>query len=197
MTKSSGDEPVAQAGRPRDETLGPALMAAARRLVSRHGYGAVTIQMIAAEVGVGRQTLYRRWPGKAELVLDAFLESVGAIDIEEAGDVSVSTALKAYLARLFENLRKDGPAIRNLIASAQDDDAFLKTFRERFVKPRAEAVRRILDVARQRGEIAPSSDIDMLLALIHGGFWYPLLLGEPLNEAYADRLVDQLLAGSG
>src|SRR5438552_14098149 len=61
------------AGRPRSPEADRALLGATRDLVTRDGYEAVTIEMIAKQAGTGRQTIYRRWPGKAELVLDAFL----------------------------------------------------------------------------------------------------------------------------
>src|SRR5947199_331051 len=58
-------------GRPRDAEASPALLEAARRLVLEKGYAATSISDIAAAAGTGRQTLYRRWPGKAQLILDA------------------------------------------------------------------------------------------------------------------------------
>lgn len=134
-------------GRPRDNKVGPSLLAAARQLVLQHGYCGVSIQMIATEAGVGRQTLYRRWPSKAELVLAAFLESAGDADV--LSDGRAEKRLLHFLVNVFRNLQQDGPAIRNLIASAQDDPEFLKSFRAGFVEPRAEIVATIFVTALQ------------------------------------------------
>lgn len=181
---SDGEKAI---GRPRSPDAGPALMAAARRLVGEHGYEAVTIGMIAADAGVSRQTLYRRWPSKAELILDAFLER--AAEGEDFADGPLADVLEAFLINAFKGLREDAPAIRNLIASAQSDPAFLKSFRERFVEPRAAIAAGIIQQAIDKGEIDGTIDVDMTTRVLHGAFWYEMLLGRELDEAFARRLV--------
>jgi AcrR family transcriptional regulator len=178
-------------GRPRDSSVTPALMQAARELVAKLGYRDVTIQMIAKQAGVGRQTLYRRWPSKADLVLDAFLERASAIGVVPDGPVA--TMLEAFLRQLFVGLQEDGLAIRSLIASAQDDDAFRETFHARFVKPRDQIIIDILQRAIARGELPGAADPDMMVEMIHGAFWYRLLLGQPLDAAYAGKLTTGVL----
>lgn len=181
------------AGRPRDHNAGPALLEAARRLVCKHGYTAVSIQMIAEEAGVGRQTLYRRWPSKADLVLEAFLSS--ARPSAYVPGASVEAELRGFYLSLFEGLRVDAPAIRSLLASAQEDGVFLTSFRDRFALPRAAIVTTILENGIARGEIPPDFDIEAAVTLVHGGFIYPLILGETLDATLADRLVAVLIAG--
>ncbi|OAG75469.1 transcriptional regulator TetR [Acetobacter malorum] len=173
-------------GRPRDNKVGPSLLAAARQLVLQHGYCGVSIQMIATEAGVGRQTLYRRWPSKAELVLAAFLESAGDADV--LSDGRAEKRLLHFLVNVFRNLQQDGPAIRNLIASAQDDPEFLKSFRASFVEPRAEIVATIFRDGIANGEILEDADVEMAVAAFHGAFWYHLLLGGKLDAEFAQRL---------
>ncbi|WP_438382340.1 TetR/AcrR family transcriptional regulator [Asaia sp. BMEF1] len=175
-----------QSGRPRDETTDAHLLAAARRLVIRDGYRAVTIDSIVTEAGVARQTFYRRWPGKAELVLDAFVEGEG-LSPQPARE-ALEDELCSFLTMLFENLRRDGPAIRSLIASAQDDPKFLESFRTRFVEPRVWLGRAIFERAATRGELAGDADIGAALDALYGAFWYRLLLGETLDDAYARGL---------
>lgn len=188
------EKPARSPGRPRNDASGPALLAAARRLVIQRGYQAVSTQMIASAAGVGRQTLYRRWPSKADLVLDAFLESAGHAD--PLPDLPVEDALLTFLDQLFRHLERDGPAIRSLIASAQDDDAFRQTFRDRFADPRAARVAAILQRAIDRREL-PASDLSIALAVFHGAFWYRLLLGQPLDAGFGRSLVTFLLNGLG
>lgn len=182
-------------GRPRDSATGPALMEAARRLVIRLGYRQVSIQQIVDEAGVARQTLYRRWNSKAELVLDAFFESAGPPPVETGGPIDET--LKNYLRGLFEQLTTDAPAIRSLIAAAQEDDDFLQTFKERFVRPRAQLALKLLQRARQQGQLPRHADLDMALDILHGAFWYRLLQAEPLDARFALELTDFLLRGLG
>ncbi|NKF21083.1 TetR/AcrR family transcriptional regulator [Solimonas marina] len=169
------------------------MLDAARSLVIEHGYEAVSTQMIADTAGVARQTLYRRWPGKAELVLDAFLQSV--MQDEAVGDQPFEEELRRFLQHLFRNLRRDGGAIRSLIASAQRDAAFLETFRTRFALRRAEIVKAILRRAVASGELPAEADIETATTMFHGAFWYRLLLGQPLDDVFIERLLRLLCAG--
>lgn len=179
------------AGRPRDEAAGPALKQAARRLVTLHGYENVSIGAILAEAGVSRQTLYRRWPTKADLVLDAFVEAAGAVP--DADALPLRAALRAILGEIFAHLNVEGAAIRSLIGSAQSDPDFRKAFREKFVLPRERMMLEILERARGRGELPPDTDIACLSAMLHGAFWYRLLNDEPLDDDFLERLVTTAL----
>ncbi len=178
-------------GRPRDDAVGPALLSAARRLVSERGYKNVSIQNLLDEAGVGRQTLYRRWPSKAELVLDAFLDSAGRIPAITAGPVF--EVLSLFLSHLFVNLNEDGPALRSLMASAQEDAKFLASFRERFLQPRARIVKSFFERAIERQELDKNFDIDTASDMIHGAFWYRMLLGRTLDAAFAKKLAAAVL----
>jgi AcrR family transcriptional regulator len=180
-------------GRPRDDTTGPALLDAARELVIRDGYRSVSIQQIVSRAGVSRQSLYRRWPSKADLVLDAFLQSAGEIPVGSGFDVG--RKLNAFLLALFSNLEVDGPAIRSLIASAQDDPEFQVSFRERFVQPREQVITRMLESAKQAGEIKAEADIKIAAEALHGAFWYRLLQGDDLDVSFAKRLAGFILQG--
>jgi AcrR family transcriptional regulator len=174
------------AGRPRDEEATPALLDVTRRLVGEKGFEDVTIASIAAAAGVGRQTIYRRWSSKAELVLDAFLDS--ASHQEVVADGPVAQVLERFLVNLFENIRRDGPAIRNLIASAQTDESFMQIFRERFVLPRAQVAVAIIQRGIARGELSSGTDLEMTVDALHGVFWYRLLQSRPLDDKVAARL---------
>lgn len=183
---SPHDEATKSVGRPRDDSAGPALLEAARKLVSVHGYGAVSVQKIAEEAGVGRQTLYRRWASKAELVLDAFMESAERIEVPSKGNTE--EIIRGFLSNLFSNLGDDGAALRSLMASAQQDPQFRETFRERFLAPRATIIRLILENAKRLGEIAPDGDIETAVVALHGAFWYQMLIGESLDKDFATSL---------
>jgi AcrR family transcriptional regulator len=174
-------------GRPRNEQMESRVLAVARALVTERGYPSVTMAMIAMEAGVAKQTLYRRWSSKAEIILQAFLESASG-----PGDVGydrLRPTLERFLSGLFAHLERDGAAIRSLIASAQSDPPFLQHFRNLFIAPREAALAAILSEAVVRRELAENSDIAVLSDMIHGAFWYRLLLGETLDAAYAKRLI--------
>ena len=170
-------------GRPRSDQAGPALLAAARELVTRHGYEAVSIGDIARAAGTGRQTIYRRWPGKAELVLDAFTEH--AVSLVDTGSPTADgptgaagvagtdgpEVVREFLERTFAALAETGPALRSLMAQAQHDPAFCAEFRERFIGPRREALRGVLARAQERGLVRAGVDLDAAVAALYGGLW--------------------------
>ncbi|WP_289036025.1 TetR/AcrR family transcriptional regulator [uncultured Roseibium sp.] len=184
-----------QAGRPREEATAPALMDAARRLVRTNGYDKVSITQIIKEAGVSRQSLYRRWPTKADLVLEAFFESASqdASDAERHLDHgSARQRLLDLLISIFDHIARDGAAMRSLIASAQEDPQFRESFIEKFVLPREEIVTGILLQAVESGELPPHSNVAMLTAMIHGAFWYRMLNDWPLDTAFAKAMVSQI-----
>ena len=177
---------AAHPGRPRSDQAGPALLAAARRLVIERGYQAVSIGDIAQAAGTGRQTLYRRWPGKAELVLAAFGDDA-AVRVDAVAD-DPADPVQSFLSRTFRALDETGPALRGLMAQAQQDPHFQVLFAERFIAPRRAALRAVLLAARSAGTLAPELDVEVAVSALYGGLWYRLLLGEPLDEAYAAAL---------
>jgi AcrR family transcriptional regulator len=187
-------------GRPRSGEVGAAILEAARNLVLRHGYRAVTTRMIAAEAGAGKQSLYRRWRSKAELVLDAFLEQA-RIEIDERTQEGAPSDLRqtlaSFLVRTFEALDRSGPAIRTLMALAQEDPELLRSLRDRLVEPRRRALAAAVSAAIGDERRRAACDIDGAVMLAYGALWYRLLLDEPLDEALAHRIAGLIVDGIG
>lgn len=180
------------AGRPRDVTAAPRLMRAARDLVALHGYSGVTIAMIADRADLGRQTVYRRWRSKADLVLDAYLEQVEIANVVAAGPVV--TMVETLLNQHFAGFEEHRPALRDLIASAQSDEVFRARLEERFARTVDGTLCAILKAAVERGELPMEADVGIMAEAIHGAIWYRLLLGRPLDETFVQRLARSCLA---
>lgn len=193
QTDASETGPAGEAhpGRPRDASAGPALMAAALDLVRSDGYEGVTIARIIARAGVSRQSLYRRWPTKADLVLDALLASAGPAP--RPGVAPVRQALRDFLLAIFKHLQEDAGVLRNLIAAAQMDEAFRSTLNERFVMPRGAMMIALFEDAVASGELPAEFDCVVVADMLHGAFWYRLLNGQTLDDALAVRLVTAAL----
>jgi AcrR family transcriptional regulator len=188
--------PQAPRGRPRSEAAGPAILAAARDLVLRLGYAGVTTDMIAKAAGTGKQTIYRRWPSKAELVLDAFAAHASdRIDEDDRPAEPVEQALTGFLSRLFAALAETGGAVRGLMAYAQGDKAFRAELFERLIRPRRQALRAILERGVADGELPSSADLDATVAAVYGAMWYRLMLDESLDRDFAVRLAAFAIAG--
>jgi AcrR family transcriptional regulator len=176
-------------GRPRSEEVRAAILDAAIGELQERGYASLTIEGIAARAGAGKQTIYRWWTSKADVVLDAMLELAAArIKIPDTG--SLDTDLRAFLTDTFRQ-RVQRSVLVSLMAQAQLDPAFATAFREKFLFGRRAALRSVLAAARERGEIAADVDVELLIDVIFGVLWYRLLVDHaPLDTKSARQLSD-------
>jgi AcrR family transcriptional regulator len=171
-------EPPSRAPRPRAGSARRAILEAALALVLERGYAAVTTAEIAARAGSGKQTIYRWWPGKAALMLDA-LEGAGGLP------AAAGSPLPAYLAELCRRLARTAPVLRSLMAEAQGDGALRVIVRQRLVEPRRAALR-----AQLAGIGLPEGPArEATVEAIDGAIWVRILTGEPLDEGFVDGLV--------
>ena len=118
-------------GRPRSQAAHAAILKAALRLVAKRGFRAVSVNEIASEAGVGKMTLYRHWPNKATVVMDALLELIGdETAFPEADSALESLRRQLHLqAAFFRSSR--GNLIRSLVSEAQSDPELATAFRDR------------------------------------------------------------------
>jgi AcrR family transcriptional regulator len=174
-------------GRPRSETTRRAILTAAIDELQEHGYAALTIEGIAARAGAGKQTIYRWWPSKADVVLDALLD-LAATRIAVPDKGSLRADLTAFLSATFRQ-RGQRPVLIGLMAQALLDPVFHAAFRDRFLFSRRAALRGILERAVTRGEISPNVDLELLIDIVYGVLWYRLLLDhEPLSQEAGRQL---------
>jgi AcrR family transcriptional regulator len=187
---------MGEIGRPRSQAAHDAVLKVALRLVTKRGFRSVSMNEIAAEAGVGKMTLYRHWPNKAALVMDSLLVLIGSeTDFPEAGSAIKSLRQQLNLqAAFFRSSR--GNLIRSLVAEAQSDPELAIAFRERWLNPRREGVRRIMQAAVAEGSLRSDIDIDTAIDLLYGSLYYRLLLGSgALDERFVDGIYDQFLEG--
>lgn len=191
--KSSTTSP--RAGRPRNAKSHDAILAAALKLLKEKGYRSVTIEGIASEAGVGKQTIYRWWRSKADIMLEAFTRyTSGQIATPDSGNVQ--SDLQVFLTQAFDNLtRESGEVVRGLMSEALIDPVFAQSMREIFIASRRSALRDILAKGVDRGELASDVDIELTIDLIYGPMWYRLLNKHaPLNQKFAKQ-ISEMIAG--
>lgn len=183
-------------GRRRNEATHHAILDTALRLLAESDGAAVTIDAIAKAAGVGKQTVYRWWPSKGALLLDALTERA-AIEVPSPDTGSVREDLRIVIEATFLGARREstGPALRSLVREAAHDPHLAELLRT-FTAQRRNAVRTLLIRGRARGELSPGADLDLMVDQFYGVFWYRFLLGhQPLDESAADHLTDAILAG--
>lgn len=178
-------------GRPRSEQTRRAILAASIAELQERGYAALTIEGIAARAGAGKQTIYRWWASKADVVLDAMLD-VAETRIVVPDEGSLNADLSAFLVATFRE-RGQRPVLVGLMAQALLDPAFATAFRDRFLFARRDALRGVLRRAVQRGEIDNAVDLELVIDVVYGVLWYRLLLDHaPLSEEAARELASLL-----
>jgi AcrR family transcriptional regulator len=185
--KVPGVGDAAHRGRPRSEATRRAILAAAIAELEECGYAALTIERIAARAHAGKQTVYRWWASKADVVLEAMLDrAASTIQPTQQGDLE--SDLKAFLLATFRQ-RGQRPVLTGLMSEALRDPAFHDAFRDRFLFARRAALREIFESAAVRRELAADVDVELLLDIAFGVSWYRLMLE---HAELDDRLAVEL-----
>jgi AcrR family transcriptional regulator len=182
-------------GRPRSDASRKAIIQATISLMEVNGYEKLNLVDVAREAGVGRQTIYRWWRSKAELVIEAVLdEAEKHIAVPDTG--SIDQDLRELISASFQRLRttSTGIIVAGLLMAGRKDAATLKIFREQFIDARRCIIREILQKHIQRRAIKADINIEIIIDLIFGAMWYRLLVEHaPLDDKFADELVDHVL----
>lgn len=186
-------------GRPRSEVTRQAILDAAVELIGTRDYRNVSVDAIAAAAKVGKQSIYRWWTSKADLVLEAFTEhSLKRMPPLVASEDAFAD-LEADLVRFFAFMNNDlvAKGVRSLIAEAQLDPEFKAKLYQNVHRVRCEALRRIFRHGYALGQFRDNLDEDALAHLIHGAFWYRFLSGTkyPYDREYARNIVAILRPG--
>ena len=185
-------------GRPRSEKAHKAILAAAMDLLLTRGLHAMSMDEVARRAGVSKATIYRWWPSKERLALDALATEWATTPA--AGQRPTGGLRGDLLARFRPWLRQlnrkpYARVVAGLVAEAQQNHEFAELYREHFVQPRRDATRELLVRARERDEIAADTDLEVTLDLLYGPIYHRLLHGHaPLTELFAQRVIDYVIA---
>ncbi|MCR6485573.1 TetR/AcrR family transcriptional regulator [Amycolatopsis sp. OK19-0408] len=183
----------AHSGSRRDEAARLAVLHAADDLLVEHGFGALTIEAIARRAGVAKQTIYRWWPSKVEILLDTLIE-----DTEKrlpVPDKPTAEGIRGYLRAFARFVTRDpvGQVLLALIAEAQHSPGTAERFHQRYLGPRRALERDLLARATDAGEISPRLGPDATLDALTGPIVYCALTGASVPRGLVDTLCAALL----
>jgi len=185
-------------GRPRSEKARRAILEAAAELLLDRGLSAVSMDAVAERAGVSKATIYRWWPTKETLALDALFNEWAAATPATRDTGSLRGDLLALLrpwARLAGS-RPYGRVIAALITEAQTDPEFAAEYRSRFVEPRRSQAGEVFRRAIERGEIPADTKIEVALDVLYGPLYHRLLHGHaPLSDRFVRDVVDMAMNG--
>lgn len=183
-------------GRPRSEASREAIIAAASELLRTVGLNRMSIEAVAEASGVGKTTIYRWWPSKGTLALDAYLEDMRAkVVVPDTGDGWEDFRRHARAVIDFY-AGPEGRIFAQFMAEAQNDPLLAEAFRERFLAQRRTAVKTMWTRGVVRGEFRADVDADVAMDMMFAPIVYRLLAGHaPLSRPLAERLVDAAMGG--
>lgn len=190
--RSSGA--AASTGRPRSEEAHQAILDATLDLLVEVGFSALTVEGVAQRAGVGKATIYRRWPSKLPLVVEAFGQLPG---FEEVDSGSLETDLKETLKTYLANFNASSlGAVFPSLAGERAHNPELSKLLEPVAKARREPFVRIFERARERGEISNEVDIGLAADLVVGPISVTLFFrGGTLSPKMVGPIVDLALGG--
>jgi AcrR family transcriptional regulator len=183
-------------GRPRSSVSRLAIIEATLDLLQENSLRGVTVEAIAERAGVGKATIYKWWPSKASVALEAFLGRMQHnIPTADTGSAQEDFLLQLNALRRFYGSAL-GRVFCQLVAECQDDKVFAQTYQERFLEPRRAAVRVIWSRGVERGEIDPRFDCELVIDMIYSPLVYRLLAGHlPFTSKDAARLTEAVFGG--
>lgn len=185
------DQGVPVRGRPRDERATAAITAAALRQLEDLGYSRMSMESVAAEAGVARATVYRRFQDKADLVTAA----MAARADPAAGPGRALERLVAHLDRFDARIAEHCLEVIGCLLAAREEPQAMALHRDRVVQPRMRALRDLLADARDQGLLRPDADVDLVLQMLVGAVFARRIAGLPHQRGWARRAVTAACQG--
>ncbi len=183
-------------GRPRNPRIQQAILKAAVDLVLENGLKALSMDAIAGRAGVGRMTIYRRWPNKAAIIMDAFVARVdpNTLFLPSRTYLESIRLQMRTMAKVFRG--KDGMLIRALLAEAQFDPELATALRERWTMPRRRMAIAYFEEGMRKGFLRPDVDPAAMIDVLYAPIYYRLQMGiGPLTDAYIDEIFEHAMKG--
>ncbi|MEN8160499.1 MAG: TetR/AcrR family transcriptional regulator [Myxococcota bacterium] len=184
----------ASAGRPRSEVAHQAILDATLELLTEVGFSALTVEGVAQRAGVGKATIYRRWPSKLPLVVDAFRELPAFTDVDTG---SLAGDLKAMLTQYLRNfLATPLVTVYPSLAAERRHNPELGELLDPLLRDRRRPLGAALRRAVERGELASDLDLELASDLIVGPIAVRLFFrGTQLSPDMVGPMVDMALEG--
>lgn len=168
-------------------------------LAAEVGYAGLSIEAVARRAGVGKHTIYRRWPSMAALLLDALsLVWSSDLDYRNTGDVRADLREQFLRSGLALSSPPIGPVYRAVIAEAQGDSTLRATLYERFLVTVEQSTLDRITRAQRTGELTAEVNLEFAAEVLCGTLYYRSLLStRTIDEKAVDGLLDMFMAAYG
>jgi AcrR family transcriptional regulator len=197
------EAPARGRGRPRSEQADQAILDATLRMLGTRGVAGTTIEGVAADAGVGKTTIYRRWPTKTGLILAALSNIVPSGDPPDTGTMAGDMAALAEVQRRRLAGSDLSGIVPRVLAESMSDPELHQDFVDRVVSPFRDMLRLFIERGIDRGELRADLDVEALVDLLHAIPIYKILMsrGDPASleqvpGAYIPLLAPGILSSS-
>jgi AcrR family transcriptional regulator len=183
-------------GRPRDEAARKRILKAALDLMDETGFAQVTAEAIAARAGVSKATVYRWWPNKAAVVIEAFREAVAPeLPLRHTGTLRDDlTQQVRNFARMLSG--RGGRMLRSFLVAARSDPEVDAAFRSIWSEPRRAEAKQMLRQKQASRQLRRDANLDLVLDALYGPLYFRFLVkNEAPSQKYAETLVDLVIEG--
>lgn len=189
--------PRARGGRAIDHTRDAAIRAAAIEGLAEVGYDRLTMDMVATRAHAGKGALYRRWPSKAALVIDAITHERPAAPIPDTGSlVNDLESLTALMSAAGSGNRQHH-VMMGLVSASNRDPELAEALRARIVEPREASIRVILQRALDRNEITTEVDIELIVGVVPAMMMHRAMFDRlPPDGEFIDRVIRSIVLPS-
>ncbi|WP_408896264.1 TetR/AcrR family transcriptional regulator [Nocardioides sp. R1-1] len=170
------------------------ILDAALAVLVEVGYDRLTMDAVAAQAKASKATLYRKWEGKAALVIDALMSEKTPLQAPPDTGSLREDLLSMFCGTGGLTDRHQTSLLGSVVTAIGRDPQFAAAFRERFIAPKVAVGREVYERARQRGELREDLDLDILTAALPGIVLHRMfLLGEQPTPDLIARVVDQVI----
>ena len=193
LTTRDGERPAEhRRGRPADTARDAAIRHATQELLAEVGYDRFTLDAVAARAHASKATIYRRWPSKAELVIDVVGSLAPMPDLADRGSLEADIRAVLGAKEMVDDFRLG--LMSGLVGVMARDSELARVFQQRFLAPRARALRQLFERGVARGELSPDRDLDLLTAVFPAMLSHrALVMGKPIDPSYLRGVVEQVL----
>ncbi|MFD3731071.1 TetR/AcrR family transcriptional regulator [Streptomyces sp. NPDC058632] len=196
--------PAGRTGRPRSAAADAAILAATREALAELGWSGLTLGDVASRAGVAKTTLYRRWAGKNELVVDAVAELFDALELPDRGG-SLAADIENVVLQFAALLSRPeaGSGLMAVVAESTRDEALRERIRVSIVERQKHLVHTGRARAQDRGELPPEPDpreaartVGLIFDMVAGAVVHRTLVsGRPVDETWVHDFTRVLLTG--
>jgi AcrR family transcriptional regulator len=185
-------------GRPRSTAVEEAILRAALQLMAEVGYDAMSVEAIASRAGTGKATIYRRWPSKEAIVIDAIQRTFAQVQFPDTG--SARHDLEAVMTRIYKAITGavgQGSTSR-VLASLLANPPLTRVWWERAVLPARQQLRALLERGVARGELRADLDVQLALDMVPGTMIFRVITADiqgPPTPAFIRDVADALYRG--